>query len=298
MSGSLLRDPLKAFGEVAPVRVASLVPSWTGSLFDLGLGSALAAVTDYCSGPAQAIERLERVGGPKTPAVEAIVALRPDLVIANQEENSREAVEALAEAGLWVWLTYPHSVRAMLDDLYTAASLFRSEAALQRVQALEKTAEWAETAAPEATLERTFCPIWQDRLETGEPWWMTFNGQTYSHDVLRICGGANVFADRNRRYPFLADLGYASEEDPGQRDLRYPRVSLREILATQPEVILLPDEPYAYSEAHCQELMELFSETPAVKAGRVSLIDGSLLHWPGTRLANALAELPALLSGS
>ncbi len=298
MNQSLLSNPLLAFETDMPKRVVSLVPSWTDSLFDLGIGDCLVGVTDYCPVPAPYTNRLERIGGPKTPAVEYIVSLKPDLVIVNQEENSRESVEALLSSGLQIWLTFPLTVREMVDDLMTVASLFRSEIALEKVQILEKSVEWAEIASLDQKPAGTFCPIWQDRLDSGERWWMTFNASTYSNDVLRICGGKNVFADRRRRYPLLAELGLATEECPGDRDTRYPRVGFDEIIASQPEVILLPDEPFNFSEMHYKELMILFADTPAVRNGKVYRIDGSLLHWPGTRLARALSELPALLCHS
>lgn len=298
MSRFLLLDPLPAFELFGPKRVVSLVPSWTNSLFDLGVGSSLVAVTDYCQAPETEAARLVRIGGPKTLSIEAITSIKPDLIIANQEENSRAAVESLAEAGFPIWLTFPKTVRAMLDDLMTAASLFRSDVALEKVQSLEQSVEWAGIASSNQKPVRTFSPIWQDQVETGERWCMTFNGSTYSNDVLRICGGVNVFADRNRRFPLLAELGLVSEEDPGDRDTRYPRVGYDEIITSNPELILLTDEPFKYFDAHYEEFLELFAQTIAVQEGRVFRISGSLLHWPGTRLAQALSDLPALLCNS
>ncbi len=124
---------------------------------------------------------------------------------------------------------------------------------------------------------------------------MTFNYQTYSNDVLAKVGGMNVFAGRQRKYPLEADLGSAEAEEPGDRDTRYPRVTLDEIIEAQPEVILLPSEPYAFDESHKTQIEEWLSETPAVESGRVFLIDGSLLTWHGTRLARAVSELPSYL---
>ena len=298
MSRFLLLDPLPAFDLSGPKRVVSLVPSWTNSLFDLGVGNSLVAITDFCPASENDAARLVRVGGPKTLSIEDITSLKPDLIIANREENSREAVESLAEAGFPIWLTFPKTVRAMLDDLMTAASLFRSDVALEKVQSLEQSVEWAEIASLNQKPIRTFSPIWQDQVETGERWWMTFNGSTYSNDVLRICGGLNVFADRNRRFPLLAELGLASEENPGDRDNRYPRVGYDEIIKSSPELILLTDEPFDYSGDHYEEFLSLFAQTSAVQEGRIFRVSGSLLHWPGTRLAQALSDLPALLCDS
>lgn len=277
-----------------PSRVVSLVPSLTESLFDLGLGEHVVGVTDYCIHPAAAVTALPRVGGTKNPDVAAILALRPDLVIANQEENSRPALEKIAAAGVPVWLTFPQSIVQTLAVLRDLAGLFRSDRAFQQIDLLERSLEWARAAAASLPLVRYFCPIWQDVSADGIPWWMTFNNQTYMADLLALLGGENAFASRERRYPLAADLGQAPAEDAPGRDTRYPRVTLDEILAAAPEVILLPSEPYAYSPADLDALRHTFADTPAAQTGRIHLVDGTLLTWHGTRLARALRELDHL----
>ena len=288
------QEPAGLLGEVLPERIVSLVPSYTESLFDLGFGESVVGISDYCVRPAEGVGQLPRVGGPKNARVEDILKLKPDLVIANREENTREVVEALWKESIPVWVSFPLSVQDTIEDLYKIARLFRSEEALQRVQTIERSVEWARLAAEDQKPARYFCPIWQDRLETGEPWWMTFNHLTYTHDLLALFGGENVFAARSRRYPLLAELGLMAQEEPGERDTRYPRVSRAEIMAGQPEVILLPDEPYAYQEADGARFAEWFAGTPAVQQGKILLVEGSLITWYGTRLATALQTLPML----
>jgi ABC-type Fe3+-hydroxamate transport system substrate-binding protein len=127
---------------------------------------------------------------------------------------------------------------------------------------------------------------------------MTVNRDTYMHDLLHTIGVENVFADRERRYPLAADLGTAEPipaDDPRvrERDVRYPRVSLDEIVAMQPEVVLLPDEPYVFTQADADEIARL--DIPAAKNGQIYLVEGSLLTWHGTRIAYALRDLPPLL---
>jgi len=278
-----------------PRRVVSLVPSMTESLFGLGSGESLVGVTDYCLHPAQALEKLPRLGGPKNPDVEGILALQPDLVLANWEENTRPPVEALRAAGVKVWVTLPRTVRQSLDILWELAGAFHSQAAVMRLEMLERQWEWAQAAAPEPAA-RLFCPIWYDQTQDGLPWWMTFNRDTYCHDLLVRLGGDNVFADRARRYPLDADLGLAHPHLPGERDTRYPRVPLEEVIAAQPEVVLLPDEPFPFAEEHRQETLQLLAETPAGKSGRIYLVEGSLITWHGTRLAKAMQALPELLA--
>ena len=134
-----------------------------------------------------------------------------------------------------------------------------------------------------------------DEKEPVGPWMMTFNFQTYMSDVLAKCGGMNVFSGRMRRYPLDADLGLADPVEAGDRDTRYPRVTLDEIRQAAPEIILLPSEPYEFGEDDIPQIKEWLADTPAVRDDRVHLIDGSLLTWPGTRLARALADLPPYL---
>src|SRR3972149_5639076 len=91
--------------ERPPGRIVSLVPSLTESLFDLGFGSTVVGITDYCTQPASALQDLPRIGGPKTPRVADILALKPELVAANMEENPLDAVEALEAKGNKVRVT-------------------------------------------------------------------------------------------------------------------------------------------------------------------------------------------------
>lgn len=278
-------------GGKPPQRMVSLVPSLTESLFDLGLGNHLIAVTDYCIHPQQFTAGLERIGGTKNPDIERIIQLQPDLVLANQEENTRQAVEALTAAGIKVWVSFPKTVYEMLEGLWKLVQFYPESAAVAKLRLLNTVVDWAREGTPEQGVHY-FCPIWLDTAADGRRWWMTFNGQTYAHDLLRLCGGENVFGERERRYPLEADLGSAPAEPPGERDTRYPRLSLAEIIQADPQVVLLPSEPFAFSPTHLAEMYELLQETSAGQSGRMYLVDGSLITWHGTRVGKALQELP------
>jgi iron complex transport system substrate-binding protein len=279
----------------APERVVSLVPSMTESMFDLGFGDSLVGITDYCVFPEAEVVRLPRVGGTKNPRIGDILALQPDLVLANWEENTRPAVEAMRSAGLSVWVTFPHTVNESIKVLWELAAVFRSKAAQIRLRTLELTLDWAISVAGDQKSFRYFCPIWFSQKENSPNWWMTFNQHTYCHDLLQLFGGQNVFGQRERKYPLAADLGLMHPEDPGEADTRYPHVSLEEVNAAQPELILLPSEPYHFDEAHIALMEQRLADTPAVRNGCVLLIDGTLITWQGTRLAKALREIPVLL---
>lgn len=298
----MLPSPLGNLSELqfatSPQRVVSLVPSITGSLFDLGLGPRLAAVTDYCVYPPAGVASLPKVGGTKNPDCDQILALQPDLVIANWEENHRATVETLRAAGVPVWVTFPRTVRDTLDLLWALIGVMQAPQVGRALDALEKSVEWASAAADSAEPVRVFCPIWREpAIDQGEPaWWMTINRDTYVHDVLRLCGAVNIFAARDRRYPLAADLDPSQPAEapaPG-RDVRYPRVTPAEVAALAPDVILLPSEPYPFADPDLAAF-EAWTEMPATQSGRIHLVDGTALTWPGTRLALALTELPALL---
>jgi ABC-type Fe3+-hydroxamate transport system substrate-binding protein len=126
---------------------------------------------------------------------------------------------------------------------------------------------------------------------------MTISAGTYVHDILRVCGGENIFADRDRRFPLAADLGQQPERTGSrdvERDRRYPRVTLEEMAARRPDVILLPDEPYVFSQADVADFAA-FPDVPAVSQNRIYLIDGKILSWYGPRIGKSLCILRELL---
>ena len=274
-----------------PQRLVSLVPSITEVLFSFGCGPQVVGITDYCMEPAAAVAAKTKIGGTKNPDIAAILALRPELVFAVAEENRRQDVEQLAAAGVAVYVFAPRTVRDGIDLLWRVADLVdcRSEVAGQ-IQAIEQ--DYAETVALVARHQRVrvFCPIWKDP-------YMTINEDTYVHDVLQVCGGENIFAHRQRRFPLAADLGQRPEamsERSTERDRRYPRVTLEEMATLRPEVVLLPDEPYAFSAADMADFTP-FPEVPAVRDGRIFLIDGKMVSWYGPRIGRSLRTLRTLL---
>ena len=276
--------------DYVPHRVVSLVPSLTESLCDLNLADRLIGVTDYCTRPAEVIRRLPKVGGTKNPDIARIIGLRPDLVLMNREENREADAETLQAAGVPIWVTEPDTVRAALDLLWAIMDVFEEGSASARVRVIEIKYEWTLGVTTNMSPRRVFVPIWRDP-------WMTINHQTYVHDLLRVCGATNVFAERDRHFPLAADLGQADplpEDDPRVIGLyvRYPRISLEEVFEAQPEIVLLPDEPFAFGEADAAEIAQL--DIPAAHANSIYLVDGSLLTWHGTRIAYALRELPPI----
>jgi len=270
-----------ALGDAEHRRIVSLVPSLSEALYVLGLSDRLVGVTEYCVHPAGAFDELPKLGGTKDADVDTIVAVRPDLVIANQEENTARVVRKLAEHGIDVWVTYPRTVREGVDLLADLASLGASEAAIAAHVAPCLAAVEAAERRREAPGDRpsVFCPIWRDP-------WMTIGRDTYIHDMIELCGGRNLYADP----PTDPDSGAIQ----GRADRRYPIVDLDRVLEDGPEVILLPDEPYRFDEWDAKRL--LATDCPAARAGRVHLIDGTLVSWYGPRIAEAIRALATIFA--
>ncbi len=251
-----------------PGRIVSLIPSITEILFAIGAGDRVVGCTIYCTQPPEGVATKVRVGGEKNPKLELIRDLGADLVIANVEENVREHVETLRAWGIPVHVTYP---RTVADGIRLVGELGALLEAGPRARGLEAElrARYDEVRAAAAGRRprRVFCPIWR------KPY-MTINRDTYIHDMLAVAGGENVFAARTKRYP---------------------EITLDDVAASGAEVILLPDEPYRFRRVHQADFAP-YADLPAVRDGRIHLVDGKLLSWYGPRIAEALQVLPPLFA--
>jgi len=250
-----------------PRRIVSLVPSTTETLCALGLADALVAVTVYCVEPREVVRDKTRIGGEKNPDLEKIRGLEPDLVIANIEENLREHVDTLRAWSIPVWVTYPRTVAEGIQLIADLGAVTDTQArAAEMLREIEPLYERVRSACARRPPVAAFYPIWRAP-------YMTINGDTYIHDMLRVCGARNVFADRPERYP---------------------TVTLDEVAAQRPAVILLPDEPFRFRRAHLADFAG-YGEVPAVRDGRIHLVDGKPFSWHGPRIAEALRMLPGLI---
>lgn len=239
------------------MRVVSLVPSASETLVALGVMPV--ACTRFCDQPG-----LPTVGGTKTPDLDAIVSLAPDLVIVNDEENRREDAEALAAAGLELHSMSPRSVTEVGPAVRALAS-----AAGVAVPAPFDDVSWRRwldeltRRAHAAARRRAVVLVWR------RPW-MTANGDTYGSSVLEVLGVENLFAG-----------------DPQ----RYPETTLDDVARSRPQLVLLPDEPYPFSARHVPEV------EAAIAGGRVVPCDGRDLFWWGWRTPGAIARLRDVVQG-
>ena len=252
-----LGTPVELPGEVR--RIVSLVPSLTETVACSGGVDRLVGITDWCTHPAVVVAGVARVGGTKNPDVPAVVALGPDLVLANAEENRTADIDALRAAGLAVWVTAPETVAAgvtSLGRLLAVSGLTEGGRGWYR----DVVDAWPVVEAP-GVRRPAVCFIWR------RPW-MVLGRSTFAGDLLARLGCDNAFGD-------AAD--------------RYPTVDLDDVRRRAPELVVLPDEPYRFGT----------DDGPEAFAGwgvPVALVSGRHLTWYGPSLAEARSVLTAQLA--
>ena len=240
--------------ERPPTRIVSLVPSLTEAVA-VTVPDRLVGATEYCTHTGDALPA--RVRGTKNPDHGAIARLAPDLVVANREENRRVDVERLESAGIPVWVTDIETVAGALGSL---RRLFDEllEAGVPR-WLLDAEAEWSRPAVlPPA---RTLVPVWRDP-------WMAVGSTTFTGDVLRHLGLTNVLDDAPERYP---------------------KRSVGDLVALGPDLVVLPDEPYAFGA----------EDGPDAFPGRATvLVSGRDLTWYGPSLVTARHDLEVRIAAA
>ncbi|MGH8310621.1 MAG: helical backbone metal receptor, partial [Steroidobacteraceae bacterium] len=255
--------------EKPPSRVVSLVPSLTETLFALGVGNRVVGVSRYCIHPAQEVAARRDVGGTKNPDLDAIVSLRPDLVMMNAEENHKIDVERLEQRGLRVHVSFPKSVDDVVASLRDLGAIFE---ACEPAESMISQIETARRAAARHRPDPPPCALYL-------VWWkpiITIGPGTYIADLLGAAGARVPLRDR---------------ED------RYPRITLAEMAAASPDLVLLSSEPYPFSEAERREIQGA-NLWPDSAAARVRFVDGELASWHGARTARGIAYLSRVLGGA
>ncbi len=247
-----------------PQRIVSLVPSLTETVCEFGVGCRLVGISRYCSLPEEPLLFVPRVGGTKNPDLEKIASLDPDLVLLNGEENRDEDFDWLQSRFATKRFT-PRKVDdviSVLDELSDALELEQEGEAIQ----LEIKAQMVRAEIESLGFDkvRVFYPIWR------QPW-ISVNRDTYIHDILERAGAVNVCANRESRYPVVTEEHFALLE---------------------PDLVLLPSEPFAFTRSHRRNLVE----TEAFGRGvPVLLVDGKNFCWHGSRSGRGLGRATDLL---
>ncbi|HEY6843496.1 MAG TPA: helical backbone metal receptor [Thermoanaerobaculia bacterium] len=230
------------------MRAVSLVPSLTETLFALGAGDDVVGITDFCIFP----ENLDRprVGGTKTPRIERIRELRPDVVYVNVEENLKKHAEEIAEFARVV-ATEPKTT----GDVITLIEMLGANH--RRQERAQELIDQLRTANCEPRTSFTFVvPIWK------KPW-MWCGGDTYVSNLVESVGGRNLLREQ----------------------LRYPTIAIENVLALKPDIVFLPDEPYAFTKEDAHSL----------RTRVIGPFPGHLFTWHGVRTIEGLKFLTQAL---
>ena len=247
-------------------RIVSLAPSITETVFVLGDGDRLVGVTDFCDYPPEAA-RKPRVGGISTPSFEAILALRPDLILATSESNYAEHVERLVSLGLPVYVVRPVDFETVLESIDRIGGVLgRDAAARARVASMRRDADAIARAVAGSPRPRVLYVVWPNPL-------IAPGRGTLITELIQRAGGESV---------------------TGAEPLPYPRLSLETVVERRPDRIIVG----RHGQGTVEELLrgwERLGSVSAVREGRVFGVDGDLVHRPGPRMIEALRALARVI---
>lgn len=242
-----------------PRRIISLVPSQTEFLYALGLEAEVIGITKFCIHPNSWFQHKTRIGGTKDLHIYQIIALAPDLIIANKEENTAAQVLQLAE----IFPVYTSDIANLPDALGMMAAIGQITAKQEQATVICSAIQAAFDQLkppPTSAAPRTAYLIWKDP-------YMTVGGDTFIHDMLTRSGFKNIFGTHSR----------------------YPEITLEELKAAAVELLLLSSEPYPFQEKHIKTLQ---AELPGT---RIMLADGEYFSWYGSRLLGAPAYFTGII---
>lgn len=240
----------------SPKRIISLVPSQTELLYDLQLGDRVVGITKFCIHPTEWFRHKQRVGGTKTINIPIIQTLRPDLIIANKEENVKEQVNELCNH-FPVWVSDINTLHDATSMIHSLGEICACDSVASEIT--KKIERGFDSFHPRKNKPSVVYMIWRDP-------YMTVGGDTFINDILLRCGFNNLFTG----------------------ELRYPEVSIQTLVDLRPSFILLSSEPYPFKQKHIDELQTHLPDS------KIMLVDGEMFSWYGSRLiksANYLSEL-------
>ncbi|MBS4065310.1 MAG: ABC transporter substrate-binding protein [Chitinophagaceae bacterium] len=239
----------------SPLRIVSLVPSITELLFDLGLNDDVVGITKFCVHPKEWFQTKTRVGGTKTVSVEKVKTLQPNLILANKEENVKEQVEELAKE----FSVYTSDITTVADAYNMMLKVGELTDTKEKAVEIVETIKTGLVKPEQAKTLKVLYLIWQ------KPY-MAAGGDTFINDMLLKAGLVNVLQQQNR----------------------YPQLTVDEIKALNPDVLLLSSEPFPFQQKHADELKQLTG------IGTIKLVDGEIFSWYGSRMLQAPAYFAKL----
>ena len=255
-----------------PKKIISLVPSQSELLWDIGLQKELIGITKFCIHPTAMFRNVQVVGGTKKLNINKIIALQPDLIIGNKEENSKEDITELKEH-FPVWIS----------EIETLGDAFKMILELGRITDRKEKAERIVSEIQEEKLSfsskyNTGAPIRCAYFIWKEPY-MSVGKNNFINTLLHTCGLINVFAE-----------DYYSTDDFENKNLRYPQINESQLKKAKPQLILLSSEPYPFREKHVREIKSIYPDTV------VKIVDGEFFSWYGSRLKKSFKYFYELLN--
>ncbi|HEY4876975.1 MAG TPA: helical backbone metal receptor [Puia sp.] len=241
-----------------PKRIISIVPSQTELLYDLGLDEEIIGITKFCVHPEKWFHSKTKVGGTKQLNLKIIHELKPDLIIANKEENTKEQIDEL-EKYFPVWISDIKTLNDALSMISSVGEITRMQTAAQKIISLINK-NFAELK-PKTNKIKTAYFIWRNP-------YMVAGGDTFINDIMNYCGFDNIFANIER----------------------YPQSNVEELLIKNCKLLLLSSEPFPFKQKHIEELQ---SQLSGVK---IILVDGEMFSWYGSRLIHAPLYFSRLLA--
>lgn len=238
----------------APKRIISVVPSQTELLFDLGLEDNVVGITKFCIHPKKWFENKDRIGGTKNLNIQQIIALKPDLIIANKEENTKEQILELQKL-FPVWTSDITNLTEALE-MIQQIGLITSTAVLATEICKKIETDFDRLKKLHFNSYSTLYFIWKNP-------YMTIGNKTFIHYIMQQVGLINV-----------VDL-----------DGNYPVLSNNQIVAYNPQLILLSSEPYPFKEKDMLEFKNLCPDA------QIILVDGEMFSWYGSRLTKTVDYL-------
>ncbi len=252
-----------------PARIVSLVPSVTESAFALGGEARLVGVSDFCDWPPAARGK-PRVGGMINPSLEAIVALKPDLVVGTDEGNREETFHQFRRLNIPVYVVHAHRVTEMYDLIARVGELTgRREAVGPLVAGIRRRIETVRAAVKPFAAPRVLYVLWPDPL-------LVPGRDSHLTELIELAGGRSI---------------------TGTEPVQYVRFSVEAAVARAPEVIVLADHSSGASTAGraAPEKWQALTSVPAIRAGRLYSVDLSILHRYGPRVPEGLEILARML---
>ena len=253
--------------DTAPQRIVPLAPSLTEILYALGLGGRIVGTTRFSTYPPEAASK-PRIGAYNPLNVEKIITLAPDLVIATADGNSPTVVALLEEARIPVFVLNPRNVRQVIE---TMAVLGRVCGVPERGEDLSGELAGRVDRVVRGTAGRERPLVF---LQINIKPIMSVNRKTFHHDLIHLAGGTNMTRDET---------------------VTYPRISLEEVIRREPEVILISSMERGGRFEKGRRGWLTWSSIPAVRAGRVHLIDSDLIDRPSPRMVTGLEEMARLI---